>query len=52
MKSRRHRSPRADTMKCVTVGGVFKRVSNDEAEMLVAGGGKYCSKSVYKARKK
>jgi hypothetical protein len=52
MKSRRHRSPRADTMKCIRlVGqGVPVRLRNAEADKIVRvdKDGEYCTKRVFK----
>ena len=50
MKSRRHRSPRADGTKCVRLLNRIVRVRNEMARRIVERDrdGEYCSKSAYK----
>jgi hypothetical protein len=51
MTSSRHRSPRADTMKCIRIigQGVPVRLRNTEADKIVrVGDGEYCTKRVFK----
>lgn len=49
MKSKRHRAPRPDTMKCVRlVDGRKLRMSNFEAAAFVREGAKYISKTEWR----
>jgi hypothetical protein len=53
--SKRHRSPRPDTLKCIQIklGGEILRVSADEASAQVsAGTAHYVTKSKWKAQRK
>jgi hypothetical protein len=56
MNSRLHRSPKADTRKCVQIvgQGIPGRFSNEDAHRLVAveHDGQYCPKRVFKEHRK